>query len=393
MKKNTLISVILTSSAILFSCGPKKIDPTAYPITPEDKQIEQIPEVCKTLYKSIKELPTVAVVDFTNNTTFDAAKVMQAHASHQYQRSTVGAAGIGVAPGAVGIVYGEKTTGQSKSQLEAVSRDVNAKLGESIAEAIASTLVEMGGTKVYTRRDLQKILQEQKFQQSGLVDEKTVVQMGKLAGVRYIITGSVNNVNLKWIQADAAKQGLQKHLGLIGSVAAAALETQEGWNIHTDLAIKVIDVKTGEVVLAKNVSGKEIIGKVPNLSYDAIIGGIKKAAQDALDDVKEDLSKHFKIRGYIMQTRTSPDKSERYALINVGSKFGVKPGQKFFVYTFESVEDPLTNKVECDIIKLPVKLEVSNQIQANKSWTVITGDKKQIMRVKVGQIVERAPVK
>jgi len=149
----------------------------------------------------------------------------------------------------------------------------------------------------------------------------------------------------------------------------------------------------GEVVLAKNVSGKEIIGKVPNLSYDAIIGGIKKAAQDALDDVKEDLSKHFKIRGYIMQTRTSPDKSERYALINVGSKFGVKPGQKFFVYTFESVEDPLTNKVECDIIKLPVKLEVSNQIQANKSWTVITGDKKQIMRVKVGQIVERAPVK
>ncbi|RMD46836.1 MAG: curli production assembly protein CsgG [Aquificota bacterium] len=262
-----------------------------------------------------------------------------------------------------------------------------------MAEGVAATLVEMGGAKVYTRRDLKKVLQEQQFQQSGLADEKTLVQLGKLAGVRYIITGSVNNVNLKWIEATSAKQGLQKHLGLVGSVLAAGIETQEGWNISTDLTIKVIDVQTGEVVLAKNVSGRQVIGKTPTLSFDMIIGGIKKAAEDAINDAKTDLSKYFKIRGYILQTRTAPDKSKRYALINMGSKLGVKPGQEFYVYTFEKIVDPLTNKADCDMVKLPITLEATNQVETNKSWTIVKGDENQIMRVKAGQIVERVPIK
>lgn len=386
-------STALALASLTFSCGPKKIDPTAYPITPEDRQMEKIPDVCKPLYEAIKTVPKVAVLDFSNNTTFDAAKVLQAQSQSQYQRARVGGAMVGVAPGAAGIVYGEAEAGKRRSQYEAVSRQVNAKLGESVAEAVAATLVEMGGAKVFTRRDLKKVLQEQQFQQSGLADEKTLVQLGKLAGVRYIITGSVNNVTLKWIQAESAKKGLQKHLGLVGSVLAAAVETQEGWNISTDLTIKVIDVQTGQVVLAKNVSGREVIGKVPHLSFDAIIGGIKKAAGDAISDAKEDLSKYFKIRGYILQTRTAPDKSERYALINMGSKLGVKPGQEFYVYTFEEVVDPLTNKSDCDMVKLPVTLEATNQVQSNKSWTVVKGDKNQILRVKVGQIVERVPIK
>ncbi len=379
--------------SLTFSCGPKKIDPTALPVTPQDRQIAKIPDVCKPLYESIKSIPKVAVLDFTNNTTFDAAKVLQAHGSRSYKRVGAGVGGVVVGPTGVGVGYAEAEAGKERSQLEAVSRNVNAKLGESVAEGVAATLVEMGGAKVYTRRDLKKVLQEQQFQQSGLADEKTLVQLGKLAGVRYIITGSVNNVNLKWIEATSAKQGLQKHLGLVGSVLAAGIETQEGWNISTDLTIKVIDVQTGEVVLAKNVSGRQVIGKTPTLSFDMIIGGIKKAAEDAINDAKTDLSKYFKIRGYILQTRTAPDKSKRYALINMGSKLGVKPGQEFYVYTFEKIVDPLTNKADCDMVKLPITLEATNQVETNKSWTIVKGDENQIMRVKAGQIVERVPIK
>ncbi|EDP73558.1 curli production assembly protein CsgG [Hydrogenivirga sp. 128-5-R1-1] len=213
-----------------------------------------------------------------------------------------------------------------------------------------------------------------------------------MAGVKYIITGSVNNVTIKWVELSSAKEAAKKYLGLTGSLLAAAAETQEGWNISTDLTIKILDVETGEVVFAKNVSGREVLGKTPTFSYDTLIGGIKKAAMDAVESIRPELSKYFKIRGYIVQLRTSPDKEKRYALINVGSKMGVKPGQEFFAYSFQSITDPLTGKESCDMFKLPVTLEVTNQVQENKAWTVVEGDKDQIMRLKLGQLVERKPL-
>ncbi|WP_457640348.1 CsgG/HfaB family protein [Persephonella sp.] len=392
-RKATRLGGFILSATFFFSCvgAVKEVDPTAYDITPVDRKMEEIPEACKTAYEMA--IPRVAIVDFTNNTTFDAAKVLQAQESGSYSEATVGAAGVGVAPGAIGIVYGEATAGDYQSQLEMVTREVNAKLGESVAEGITAQLVEMGGAKVYTRRDLQKVIQEQQFQQSGLTDVNTLVQLGKLAGVKYIITGSVNNVNLKWVSAEYAKKGLSEHLGLVGAIAAAAIETQEGWNLTTDMTIKILDVETGEIVLAKNISGREVLGKTPQLTFDALIGGIKKAAMNAIADAKEDLSKYFKVRGYIIQTRTSPDKKSRYALINVGSKIGIQPGQEFYVYTFQVVVDPFKKTEECDMVKLPVTLEVTNQVQENKAWTVVKGDENQIMRVKIGQLVERKPVK
>jgi len=392
IQRNFLRITFILMFVLIVSCvkGTKDIYPTSYNITPEDKRTEEIPEVCKKVYETA--IPTVAVVDFANNTTFDMAKVLQAQKSGQYNKATVGGAGIGVAPGGLGIIYGEATSGDSQEQLEMVTKEVNAKLGESVAEGVAAQLVEMGGAKVYTRKDLQKIIEEQKFQQSGLADEKTLVQIGKLAGVRYIITGSVNNVNLKWVSAEYAKKGLSKYLGLVGAIAAAAIETREGWNLTTDLTIKIIDVQTGEVAFAKNISGHEVLGKTPQLSFDALIGGIKKAAMNAIKEAKKDLSKYFTVRGYIIQTRTSPEKDSRFALISVGSKAGVQPGQEFYVYTFQVVVDPFKKVEECDMVKLPVVLEVTNQVQDTKAWTIVEGDKDQIMRVKVGQLVERKPI-
>lgn len=395
MKKHLTSALVAlsTTSLLIYSCGPKKIDPSSYPITPEDKKTVEVPEACKAYYESLKVIPKVAVVDFTNNTTFDAAKVVQAQGARTHQGSSAAALGIGATPTGVGVAYAGAHKSKTNVNMEAVSREVNAKLGKSIASAVSAYIANMGGAKVFTRQELQKVLNEQKFQQSGLTDEKTLVEVGKLAGVRYIITGSVDNVTLKWIEAGKLKEGLQQHLGLAGTLLAAGVETQEGWNVITDLTIKVIDVKTGEVVLAKTVSGREVLGKTPTLTYDTIIGGIKKAAMDALDDAKTDLSKYFSIKGYIVQLRTSPDKKERYALINMGSKNGVKPGDEFFVYAFEEVVDPLTNKVSCNLMKLPVTLEASDQVSATQTWTVTNGDEKQIMRLRLGQIVERAPLK
>ena len=393
MKKKILF---LGSASLIVACGSKgpSIDPTAYQITPADQVRVEVPEACRVAYERV--VPTVAVIDFANNTTFDLAKVVQTQAAGAYQRQHVHGAAVGIVggPGGVGIgaVGAGKESGQWAMQAETTSREVNANLGPAVAEAVVAELANIGGMKIYTRRDLQKVLEEQKFQMSGLVDPNTAVQIGQLAGVRYIVTGAINNINLRWVNVPrSAKEELQKRLGLIGTALAIGASTQEGWNLTVDLTVKIIDAQTGQVILSKQVSGREVIGKVP-LNFDVVIGAAKKAAKEAIEDIRPEVSKLFPLRGYIVQLRTAPDKSSRYALINVGSKHGVKEGQKFYVIDFQVVEDPLSGRTTCDQVKLPVTLVVSNQIQMDKAWTVVEGDKNAIMRVKLGHVVERMPL-
>jgi curli biogenesis system outer membrane secretion channel CsgG len=387
MKKTLLLLLLIAS---LYGCaGVAKIDPTAF--IPDTGPKETIPPVCKSAYELA--IPKVAVVNFTNNTTFEYAKMVQASVQGSSQRTAVGGAAVAVVPGAAGIVWGQKEQAQFQADSQRIEREVNAKLSESVEDGVINELVNMGGSEVFTRNEMQKVLEEHKFQASGLVDEKSLIQFGKLAGVKFIVTGSVNNVNLKWVSLEETKRGLQKHLGLIGSIAAAGMEQQEGWNIDTDIALRIIDVETGKIVFTKSVTGKHIIGKTPYPNYDALIGGIKKAAQKAIADARPELSRWFTLRGYILQTRTSPDGKQRAALVNLGYKHGLKEDMQLIVYTFHEIEDPNSGKKSCNKVKLPVTLKATNQIEEEMGWFIVDGDEQSIKRVKTGQLVERAQLK
>lgn len=377
----------LVFSSLIFSCGPAvtKVDPAS--MIREQAEKEQVPEVCKAVYDN--PLPKVAVVNFTNNTTFDYANVVQTNMQARMQRQTVG----GVAVGQGAAVWGAQTQAQFQAEGQQIGRQVNAKLAESVEEGVVNEFVNMKGARVFTRNDIQKVLQEQKFQLSGLVDDKTAVQIGKLAGVRYIVTGAINNVDLKWVDLQDLKGGMAQHLGLAGAALAAAAATQEGWNLSVTITVRMIDVETGEIITSKQVSGRHIIGKVPYPSYDALVGGIKKASEKAIADLRPDYSKHFSPKGYIYEVRRSQDGKMRVALTNMGTQQGVDKGTTLFVYTFEEVQDPIRGTKKCNVAKLPVVLKVTDQVQAEQSWAVIEGEPQHIARVKVGQLVEREPLK
>ena len=144
------------ASLIVTACVdmPVKHDPLSFAPDPPDK--ENIPRICKSTYESF--FPRVAVVNFTNNTTFDYTEVVQTHVQGQGQQQAVGGASV-------------------------------------------------GGAKVFTRTEMNKILNEYKFQQSGLVDDTRLVRLGKLAGIKYMVTGSVNNVNLAWRDYGSQQMG------------------------------------------------------------------------------------------------------------------------------------------------------------------------------------------
>lgn len=58
--------------------------------------------------------------------------------------------------------------------------------------AIMSYLME-AGVEVFDRMSINKVLDEQKFQISGLVDESTAVEVGKVTGVQYVLVASTSN--------------------------------------------------------------------------------------------------------------------------------------------------------------------------------------------------------
>lgn len=382
----------LFCSLIFFiSCVPQvtKIDPLAFMV--DTAEPEKIPPVCSSTYEAA--IPKVAIVNFTNNTTFDYAKMVQASVQGAGQRTTVGGAVGAAGRGVAGVVWGERERMQFQAESQRIEREANAKLSESVEDGVTNEIVNIGGSRVFTRAEIQKVLNEHKFQMSGLVDQSTLVQFGKFAGVKYIITGSVNNVNLSWVSLQSLREGASQHLGLVGSLLAAGAETQEGWNIKTDIALRIIDVETGEILFSKVVSGKDIIGKVPYPNFDALIGGIKKAATKAITDARPELSRWFTIRGYILQTRISPDGKSRVALVNVGRKQGIKEDTELIVYTFQEIKDPFTGKASCDMVKFPVVLKPTDQLQDDKGWFTVEGDEPAIKRVRAGQLVERGQMK
>ena len=367
--------------------------------------------MCRPAYESFT--PNVAVVNFTNNAPFENMKAIQSHVVGYSQRTAVGGAAVGVSPGGADAVWGTRERTQFQQDAEVSQREISAKLSESIEDGVMDNIVNIGGVKVFTRKEMEKIFSEQKFQQSGLTDESTMVSLGKLAGVKYIITGSINNVELSYKTYEAARRGSQdagrtvarrsEDTGtalaglLIGTAVAASMEALEGWHISTEVTLRILNVETGEVVFSDKVSGKQFVGKAPSLDYEAVIGGIKKAASKGLEVAKPTLSKWFTVKGYINQIRTSPDGIVRIARLNIGEKMGIKPGSRLVVYTFEELvdEDPITGnkKIICNAFKLPVELIVTDQIQADNSWVAIEGKPEDMKRVKAGQLVERIPLK
>jgi len=394
MKKQVLL---LGSAVALFltGCGTT-INMSDYPSKIRTKY--SVPDVCKGEYAKLKEIPKVAIAPFVNNSSFGKADTTTTNAQASYQQAS--ATRIGVSSGAIGVVDAE--AGSSQMHKNVTKRSVDPKLDKAITSALEGVLAEMGGADVYSRTDLDKVMQEQNLQQSGLVDENTIVQVGKLAGVKYIITGSIDSVTQKYDDYDKAAQAAtnaknenqqQDVTGkLLDSVINFGASAMSGMKITTRVTFKVIDVQTGKIVASVQKEETKNIGKIPNPTYGQVVGGIKDDIMEALDDAKEELSDFFGVKGYILQVRTDAKRKNYIAQINLGKKDKIKPGQTFSVLSFEENEDPITHKVTCDKVTMNVKLKVAdNQLQKTNAWTVADGDDAPNLRP--GQIIKRDALK
>ncbi|MCJ7615461.1 MAG: FlgO family outer membrane protein [Desulfobacterales bacterium] len=147
-------------------------------------------------------------------------------------------------------------------------------MGTIVAEWFITAFVQEGRFEVVERGLLNKILGEQQLSMTGVVDETTATKIGKLLGVKAIISGSV-------------------------------MKLENIWEINA----RIIDVESASIIAAENVKSSQ-----------------STKLQDLVVQMSEKIIKNFPLEGYIV------NRTDRSVTIDLGKRAGVKPGMKFIVY-------------------------------------------------------------
>jgi len=148
-------------------------------------------------------------------------------------------------------------------------------LGKAVAEIMRTDLISTGRFLVLERSQLDKALSEQKLQKSGIIADKSVVELGKLLGANFIIIGSV------------VKMGT-------------------AYTINS----RMIDMKTGEATLGRNVTGNDL-NLLANLSHDLLESLFGSYSKLKLSPIFEE---HFRdnIHGWYLVN----DQDKRFEIVN-----------------------------------------------------------------------------
>jgi TolB-like protein len=153
-------------------------------------------------------------------------------------------------------------------------KNVERESAEAITDLLRTELFNTGRFMVVERQKIQKILEEQKFQMSGLTDTDQAAQIGRLLNVKKIMIGTVNRLGGTHI-------------------------------INT----RIVDVQSGLVELAEAVESR----------------GGEENLPGAITELALKVSSKAGLEGSIVRI------ADGTAYIDIGGADGVKPGQQFGV--------------------------------------------------------------
>ncbi len=77
-------------------------------------------------------------------------------------------------------------------------RGVSAMEAQTLTDRLRSEMVNVGAFQVVERGQMEMLLEEQGFQQTGCTSAECAVEMGKLLGVQAMATGSIGKLGTMW---------------------------------------------------------------------------------------------------------------------------------------------------------------------------------------------------
>ena len=238
------------------------------------------------------------------------------------------------------------------------------EMGNVAADMIVTRLVNSGVFTVIERERLQAILEEQGFQLSGQVNPSDVVEIGRLAGVMYLITGSVTRFSID----ERGTRVLGRNVGYTEA--------------ESEMNVRAFSTETGEIIMATEGSGKKRLANISGvISMSAMDQGL---AEDALgpaaDNIVQALVSHAD-RFVITEVAAPPAAmpaivggAEGSIYIDQGENFGVQVGQRFEVHRVIDEIVSAAGEVLDQITDVVGVIEVTRVLSQSSVCTVVEGE-------------------
>jgi curli biogenesis system outer membrane secretion channel CsgG len=134
--------------------------------------------------------------------------------------------------------------------------------GSELQDMLIAELASTESFSILERKELDSVIGELKLGESGLVDQRTKGELGKLKGAKYLIAGTVSSFEENTSGSDAGVSFMGFSVG--GKKVTAYLAVD----------VKLIDVETGEIVESKTIEanssggGLRVSGSVLGMSGD-----------------------------------------------------------------------------------------------------------------------------
>ena len=238
----------------------------------------------------------------------------------------------------------------------------NQDVGKGIADLLVDKLVQGGTYSVIERKELDKILAEQNFSNSDRADPNTAARLGKVLGVDAIVVGSITQFGRDDKKTNVGGGALG---GITGRFGIGGVQRSKSTAV-VQVTARLINTSTAEImasITSKNEASREgtgIVGSGGN--YGNLAEGVlnmqssnfaETVLGEATTKTVSDLAKQLDAKSGAMPTTTvqisglvadaAPDGT---IVINVGSKAGVKVGDKLSVKRkIRDIRDPVSGKV------------------------------------------------
>jgi curli biogenesis system outer membrane secretion channel CsgG len=246
-------------------------------------------------------------------------------------------AGVPGASGAqksIAVMKFSVTAGSGSSYWHSATWD----LGEGMAEMTTTALVESGKFRVLERQQINDVLGEQDFGDTGRVDPSTAAKIGKIVGAQYLLYGTVN-------EFEYSKSGET------GGVRIAGVRVGAGQaKAHIGMDVRVVDAVTGEIVFSTrstaNASRTGFKVGYSGSDFGANVGAFRKtpmgeATRKAIEDAIGKLSGQFggeaAAPGPVTWSGTLIVAEGGALVIKAGKASGLKPGDVLTVFRPKTV--------------------------------------------------------
>lgn len=185
---------------------------------------------------------------------------------------------------------------------------------ETIQGVLTDALIKSRRFNIIERDQINKIVSEQKFQSSGVVDENTAVAFGKFAGASHIVLGSYD-ISIKKKMANRL-------------IYKTSVYTAKG-----EINIRIVDVKTGKIKETARVRVRAAEGDEAR-AYE-------KMKEEIIVRLDREIANKYPLTAFIVKIL-----GEKEVLADIGKNDGITENTEFSVFEYgEDVVHPVTRKV------------------------------------------------